>query len=600
MTEQAVSSPPTLVGVNPDNFKLNALFFRRLASLLKPYWLRREAWSSWVMFAIILSVGSVYTLAGGMTSYYTAKQTNSLLAKDVGAYWGYWGLVCAFVAMRFAMLNVGNYFEVVLELNWRTWLSTHLIDRYLRSRTYYRINIDRDLDNPDQRIQEGVYPFVNVMTSLPQRLMTATVDIGVQVVILMSISPAMFWATLVYVVVMTVATLRIYRPMIRQEWNSTIAEADFRYGLLHVRDNAETIAFYEGENSESRHLLARLKIAVARRRTARLYEIVTNIFNQSTGFLWDVLPMILVAPLFFTGKIEFGQIAQATTAAIMLKQSLNLISNFIPILSRAAPNSVRLAEIQEKFDKVDQVLRDEEGAAATSRITLRRNSDSIRLTDVTLRTPWGERNLIQNLSLTVPMGSHMLICGQTGVGKSSLLRAIAGLWTAGSGTIEAPAPGEALFLPQSPYMVLGDLRSQLEYPRENTSYTDSELEAVLERVRLGGLSARHGGLGVVRDWERLLSLGEQQRIGFARVLVTRPRFVFLDEATSAVDLDTEAHLYGLLVETGATIISVAHRTSLLRYHDLVLDLREDGCSLRRLNDAPPAAEPDLQFSANAR
>ena len=592
---ELVHNTASHVHADPRNFGLSHLFFRRVWMLVHPYWLRGSAWPSWSMVAIIVVAGAGYSLAGGLLSKYTADQANALVGREPGTYWHFWAVIIGWTVVRNAMTNIQNFFSYKLKADWRSWLSAGLIDRYLRNRTYYRINIDNDIDNPDQRIQDGVSPFCEAMTSIPQRLLTAVVDIGVQVVILMSISPLLFYVTLGYTAVQTVLTYLVYRPTIRQQWDSTIAEADFRYGLLHVRDNAETVAFYRGEDAESQHLLVRLAEAIKRYLIVHYYEIKTNIFAQAYSIIWDVLPLIVVAPLFFHGKIAFGQIAQATTAAIMIQQSLGFFQGFIPQLTYTAPIVVRLAEIQEKFERLEKERTAETAAQDIPRIRRETGSGPIVLTDVALHTPGGERTLIAGLTFTLPEGSRMLIAGQTGVGKSSLLRAIAGLWSRGTGYIHAPPSDQTLFLPQAPYMVLGDLRSQLLYPRQDLTLSDAELQALLERVRLPDLAERHGGFHVERDWGRLLSLGEQQRVAFARVLTNKPRYVFLDEATSAVDIGTEAHLYELVVKSGATMVSVAHRTSVLRYHDTLLDMQTDGCSVRKLYAPQQDADGGLEI-----
>ncbi len=348
-----------------------------------------------------------------------------------------------------------------------------------------------------------------------------------------------------------------------------MAEADLRYGLTHVRNNAENIAFYRGEAVEVGHIGTRLLNATRKQMRANVYGIYMQLMNEGVGQVWNYLPLIILVPVYFRGDISYGSIAQATASATLLLNSLSVLTTYIPLLSQAVPNVVRLAEIHETFLKLQENQRDDKNHLVM------KPGNTIELSNVSLKTPGGEQSLVQNLNLQLPDDSRLIIVGRTGVGKSSLLRAIGGLWQTGQGSVTLPMEaGACLFLPQRPYTFEGDLRSQICYPAAQSPVSDEELTALLDKVCLGDLLARHGPLDRVADWPRVLSLGEQQRIAFARMLLIKPRYLFLDEATSAVDLQTEAALYQLLEEVGTAWISVGHRPSVMRFHRQALRLNE--------------------------
>jgi len=561
------------VRVDPRSYSIDRLFFVRIYKLCKPYWLRKNAWKPWLALAFLLTMGTAVALFGGYMSALMGDRTNSLVAKDAARFWQLWTTFTALGLGIFAVSQVQTFLSSWLNIDWRRWLTTHLIDEYLQHRTYYEITVDQEIDNPDQRIQEQVGPFCSTMSDLPQKLFTTSATMGVQFYVLMGISPGMLYATLAYVAVSTGVTFWLYKPTIRQNWDATVAEADLRYGLLHVRDNAETVAFYRGESAERGHLVQRLSIAALAQMRLLVYKIKMNGVEHISGLVWGALPFILIAPLYMEGRIGYGSIDQGLIAASLLMQSLSVLMNFIPELAKAVPMVVRLAEIQEKFEALGMARRASAGAPRVAYAT----GSQVALEQVSVQTPGGEQQLVRELTLQVKAGDHLVIVGQTGVGKSSLLRVMAGLWTRGTGRIEMPPPSQLLFLPQKPYMILGSLRSQLLYPAAMAQPPgDAALQAVLERVNLHDLAERHGGFDAELDWGRVLSLGEQQRVAFARVLVSKPRYVFLDEATSAVDMATEALLYGLLKRADTTFISVGHRPSLFGYHRHALRLFPGG------------------------
>ena len=572
------------------NLAINGRFLRRLIKLAKPFWWRRAAWP-WhlALLVLCLLIGS-YTAIGAWSSFVIKDQTDALVAKDMASFRALLGLSCLLVALRFISSAVQGYLDGLVNLHWRRWLTTYMVDLYLQRRTYFAINQNNIIDNPDQRIQEEIGPFCTLVSLLPRQLFGSALDMSVQAAILMTISPQLFWAVVAFAAIKTVLMIWLYKPTIRQSYEITVAEADLRYGLLHVRDHAETVALYHGEAAERRHILERLGTAFRKGIVQNLYQVWLTLAYGGFSLLWTALPLILLAPLYFADEIGYGSIAQGTAAAASLLAALTILLNFLPIITSTVPKVVRLAEILEKFEELGML---DQQSDTRPRIAITAGTH-VQLRRLRLETPGGEQQLIRDLDLDILPGRHTIIMGRTGSGKSSLLRAMAGLWTRGDGSIAMPPADELLFLPQKPYMVLADLRTQLLYPSYRQDLQDQDLLDILARVGLPELAGQHGGLDAVKDWSRVLSLGEQQRIAFARLLIARPRYVFLDEATSAVDVDTERLLYRLLERSGATFVSVAHRASLVPYHVQRLHLQPDGSWQLEQRPADAISLPALQ------
>lgn len=556
---------------NPDDYKLSRLLLSRIWRLVRPYWFAKGNWTPRVVLLLLILLTPAMPALTLWFATFIRELTNAMVAKQEARHMALLWQALGVGGLSMLVLCASLYLSTWLNVNWRQWLTDYMVTRYLDKKTYYDIALREDLDNPDQRIQEQIGPFLEQVSAVPQRLLSQTMQLVTGGIIISTISPTMTWFVIGFALFQTVATFIFYTPLIRLNFDNTVAEADLRYGILHVRENAETIAFYRGEPSEHRQIWERLLQVTRTKMALLLYQVKLGAGMNGLQTLWQLAPFVLLAPLFFEGKLDVGAIGMATTAAGSMLAALTTLSDYIPRLTETAPGAVRLAQILERFDEMDA----ERASGEASTVTVS-HAPRVAMHDVNLETPGGEQKLVRDLDFSLRSGEHLVVVGQTGVGKSSLLRAMAGLWQRGTGAITMPPIEQTMFLPQRPYMILSDLRSQLLYPRRRDDMPDDELQHVLERVLLPDLLEKHGGLDAVRDWAKVLSLGEQQRIGFARVLISRARYVFLDEATSAVDTATEAVLYGLLQEEGVTYVSVGHRETILHFHDRALCLLPGG------------------------
>jgi putative ATP-binding cassette transporter len=346
-------------------------------------------------------------------------------------------------------------------------------------------------------------------------------------------------------------------------------EADYRFGLIRIRENAEAIAFYRGESEESREIQRRFGSLFDNFKRLIRWTFGLNLFQYSYSLLTLGLPSVIIAPRVLSGELEVGRVVQAAGAFSAILAALTVFVDNFESLSRFAAGIDRLYGFTHALEGPPPARQPAERIETVE-------DSRLELSHVSVRTPHQGRTLVENLSLHVGPGEGLLIVGPSGGGKSSILRAIAGLWDSGSGVIVRPRDADILFLPQHAYMILGTLRDQLLYPGHEGSFSDGDLRAVLARVNLPRLEDRCRGFDTPVHFDKVLSVGEQQRMAFARVLLTRPRYVMLDEATSALDAANEAQLYEELRGASTTIVSVSHRSALLKYHHQVLELDGHG------------------------
>jgi putative ATP-binding cassette transporter len=553
---------------------LSLAAWKQFIRVAKPYWLGDEKKTAWGLLVLLIVLMLVDTKLAVMLNNQTGEMTSALAARNGDRFWTS-VRACLFV-LAFAVPVYAFYYYMRDQFanQWRRWLTGRFLDGYLKGRKYYVLGSDSEIDNPDQRISEDINTFTGRSINFLLIFLGSAMQLVAFSTVLWTISHLLVGVLVVYALLGTVVALFIFgRPLIQLNFWQLRREADFRFSLMRLRENAESIAFYRGEAQERGNIDRTFGRVIQNYAKLIKQQRGLNFFQRSFSQLALVLPGVVLASQVLSGELEVGRAVAATGAFSAVLSAVGVIVENFESLSRFVAGIDRLQALSAL------VLPGAQAAPAAEsrhpRIEMR-PGEHLALESLTLHPPQSERVLIKELSLVLKPGDALLVTGESGCGKSSLLRAIAGLWQTGSGVIHRPDLETFFFLPQQPYLQPGTLRSQLIYPSAVTELSDEQLLDILEQVHLPRLAERVGGLDAVRDWEKLLSVGEQQRLAFGRVLVHEPSIVILDEATSALDSGNEASLYGRLRGQGTTLISIAHRPAVLRHHTHVLRLMGEG------------------------
>lgn len=555
-------------------------FLHQAWDLAWPYWKSDERWSAIGLLVSIIALNLFAVWLNVRLNTWNNDFYNALQQYNWSEFWRQFGIfgIIAFALIVDAVYSL--YLRQILHIRWRRWLTEHFLHRWLDDQQYYRMQLDQSVtDNPDQRISDDLDSFATMSLGLSLGLLSSFVTLVSFLSILWVLSGAltvplgggarisipgyMVFAALIYAVAGTVLTRWIGYPLVRLGFNQQRYEADFRFSLVRLRENAENVAFYGGEARELDTFQTRFGRIIENwwgiiRRRKKLTWLTTGY-----GQLAIVFPFIVAAPRYFNKVIQLGGLMQIASAFGQVQDSLSFIISSYTDIAQYQAVVQRLSGFGERMSEITAQRQ------AVQPIAIERGGVGVEVSALDLNLPDGSP-LRHDLALAAGPANALLITGPSGAGKSTLLRALAGLWPFGRGRVRV-ADGDALFLPQRPYLPLGTLADALAYPRAAAGLARENL---VEALRAVGLPQLAGRLDEEGNWAQRLSIGEQQRLAFARVLLARPEIVFLDEATSALDEAAEMSLYRLLRDASwqPTIVSVGHHRTLRRFHDTIVDL----------------------------
>lgn len=541
-----------------------------------PYLSPKRSWKPLLVFTLLLVMALFSVRMNVLFSFWYNGFYSALQGLDQTAFWYFLGIFAVLAAIHVLRALFNYYLTQAFNIRWRVWLTERLTGDWMNGDAYYRGQfLDEPVDNPDQRIELDVNAFVTGSVSLALGAVSALVSLVAFTGILWGLSApltvggveiprAMVFAVYIYVIIATWIAFRLGRPLIRLNFLNEKLTANFRYALMRLREYAENVAFYQGTAIERSTLLGRFSALIGNVWAMVYRSLKFDGFNLVVSQVAVVFPFILQAPRFFSGAIKLGDVMQTSQAFGQVQDSLSFFRTSYDTF----------AQYRATLDRLTGFLDANQQARELPKVDTHEAADGLRIEGLDVLRPDGHR-LLADLALELVPGQALLIKGPSGSGKTTLLRALAGLWPYAEGTVYRPGGHQALFLSQRPYLPLGDLRTAIAYPNTAVAEDDERLKQALRQVNLAHLAER---LELSQDWTRILSIGEQQRLAFARVLFNQPRVVFLDESTSAMDEGLEHALYSLLREhlDETLLVSVGHRATLAQFHTHRLDVDGQG------------------------
>ena len=556
-------------------------FLGKVWNLARPYWFSEERWRARGLLAAILALtlGLVYIAVlfndWNREFYNALEQKNFADFKDLLLYFSF--LAAVYIAA--AVYKI--YLTQMLEMRWRVWLTRQYLGDWLDKQVYYRLELgNHGTDNPDQRIADDLRLFTDGTLNLGLGLLTSVVTLASFVAILWSVSGPlslafagseftipgyMVWVAVAYALVASVLTHFIGRPLIDINFQKERREADFRFSMVRLRENAEGVALYHGECPEQQDLLARFELIrenwwALMRHTKRL-----TYFTAGYTQIAIVFPFVVAAPRFFSGAITLGGLTQIANAFGEVQGALSWFVNTYGTLAGWKASVDRLLTFKSALQQATREAETAEGVRVVPGDAPSINAEHLDLALPGIGAKAG-RVLLADTSFAIEPGSRVLLTGPSGSGKSTLFRALAGIWPFGHGRVTVPRGARVLFLPQKPYLPIGTLRDTVTFPAEPGSFDDDAIRRTLADCELSSFADR---LDEQNNWALVMSGGEQQRLAIARALLNAPEWLFLDEATASLDAAIEAHLYALPRERlpKTALVSIAHRPTVAAYHD---------------------------------